>query len=192
MRTDLLYQDEIKGAVAKAYTELPAGAGDRAISRYYSTEERALIPARAIAWGLGVGNPVRHADIREGDTVLDVGSGGGIDSIYAAHRTGPSGHVIGVDLLEDMCARAAEHAAEAGVGDRCEFRVGEMERLPVDDASVDVVVSNGVINLSARKTRAMAEIVRVLKPGGRFCVSDLTVDEDLPTEILTSDAAWAG
>jgi ubiquinone/menaquinone biosynthesis C-methylase UbiE len=102
--------------------------------------------------------------------------------------------VIGLDLLDEMCARTRGTADAAEVGDRVELRRGEMEAIPLEDASVDVVVSNGVINLSPRKSRALAEIFRVLRPGGRFCVADLTVGEehDLPPEVLTSEAAWAG
>jgi arsenite methyltransferase len=124
--------------------------------------------------------------------VLDVGSGGGIDSILAARKVGPSGHVIGLDLLEEMCGRGREHAKQAGVELWTEFRRGEMEDIPLPDATVDVVISNGVINLSARKSRTLAEVFRVLRPGGRICIVDLTVDEDLPPAVLGSAAAWAG
>ncbi len=150
------------------------------------------MPAGAIAWALGVGNPVAHAGLRPGQTVLDLGSGGGIDTILAAREVGPTGRAIGMDLLEEMVERAHEHARQAGVDGWTEFRRGEMEDIPLPDGSVDVVISNGVINLSPRKSRVLAEIHRVLKPGGRMCVADLTVEEDLPPEILTSDAAWAG
>jgi ubiquinone/menaquinone biosynthesis C-methylase UbiE len=124
--------------------------------------------------------------------VLDVGSGGGIDTILAARAVGPSGRAIGIDLLEDMCERARAHAEEAAVAAWTEFLQGEMEAIPLPDETVDVVISNGVINLSARKSRALAEIHRVLRPGGRVCVADLLVDDDLPPEVLTSDSAWAG
>jgi ubiquinone/menaquinone biosynthesis C-methylase UbiE len=124
--------------------------------------------------------------------VLDVGSGGGIDTILAANRVGPSGRAIGLDLLEEMGERARRHAVQAGVDGWTEFLQGEMEAIPLPDESVDVAISNGVINLSARKSRALAEIFRVLRPGGRICVADLVVDDDLPPEVLTSDSAWAG
>jgi len=127
-----------------------------------------------------------------GETVLDVGAGGGIDTILAARAVGPTGKAIGLDLLDEMAERARANAAEAGVQGWTEFVRGEMEDIPLPDASVDVVISNGVINLSPRKSRVLAEIHRVLKPGGRLCVADLTVEEDLPPEILTSDSAWAG
>jgi SAM-dependent methyltransferase/quercetin dioxygenase-like cupin family protein len=124
--------------------------------------------------------------------VLDIGSGSGIDTVLAARRVGPTGQVIGLDTLPEMCERARAVAKEAGVAAWCDLREGEMEAIPLRDASVDVVISNGVINLSPRKSRAFAEIARVLRPGGRFCVSDLVVDDDLPPEVMSSGAAWAG
>jgi arsenite methyltransferase len=189
---DLLFQREIKEVVRSVYEQIPTGGGEAVASKLYSREELAQVPAGAVAWALGVGNPVRHADLAPGEAVLDVGSGGGIDSILAAKRVGPTGKVIGLDLLEEMTERAAANAGAADVAGWTEFIQGEMEQIPLPDASVDVVVSNGVINLSARKSRVLAEIFRVLRPGGRMCVSDLTVEEDLPPEILTSDSAWAG
>jgi arsenite methyltransferase len=189
---DLLHQAEIKEVVREAYAALDTGGGFRAIGDFYSPEELASVPEGAVAWALGVGNPVRRAGLLPGEVVLDVGSGGGIDTILAAHRVGPAGRAIGIDLLEEMVERARRHSAEAGVEGWTEFRRGEMEAVPLPDESVDVVVSNGVINLSARKSRALAEIYRVLRPGGRMCVADLVVDDDLPPEVLTSDAAWAG
>jgi arsenite methyltransferase len=189
---DLLFQQEIKEAVRRAYTAIPSGGGEPVVRRLYSEEEIAEMPPGAVEWALGVGNPVRHAELREGETVLDIGSGGGVDSILAAKRVGLTGRIIGLDILEEMTDRAGANAEAAGVGGWTEFRVGEMEAIPVEDASVDVVISNGVINLSARKTRALAEIFRVLRPGGRLCVADLTIEEDLPPEVLASDAAWAG
>jgi arsenite methyltransferase len=192
MAEDLLHQAEIKDVVREAYAALETGGGFQAIGDLYSPEELAAVPEGAVRWALGVGNPVRRADLRPGEVVLDVGSGGGIDTILAARRVGPSGRAIGIDLLEEMVERAWGHAAEAGVEGWTDFRQGEMEAVPLPDGSVDVVVSNGVINLSARKTRALAEIHRVLRPGGRMCVADLVVDDDLPPEVLTSDAAWAG
>jgi len=189
---DLLFQEEIKEAVRRAYAAIPSGGGDPVARRLYSEEELAGMPRGAVEWALGVGNPIRHADLAPGETVLDVGSGGGVDTILAARRVGPTGHAIGLDMLDEMLERARAHAAEAGVGGWTEFVQGEMEAIPLPDESVDVVVSNGVINLSARKSRALAEIYRVLRPEGRLCVADLTVEEDLPPEILTSDSAWAG
>lgn len=189
---DLLFQDEVREAVRESYRAIPAGAGRRVAERLYSAEELAEVPEHAIQWALGVGNPVRHAALGEGEIVLDVGSGGGIDAVLAARRVGPGGGVIGLDTLPEMCDRARAAANEAGLGDRCRFLPAEMEDIPLPDASVDVVISNGVINLSPRKSRALAEIARVLRPGGRLCAADLTVESDLPPEVLGSDAAWAG
>jgi len=139
-----------------------------------------------------VGNPVRYAMLRPGDAVLDVGSGGGIDTILAARRVGSEGKAVGLDVLEEMCERGRRHAAEAGVQGWTEFLRGEMEDIPLPDRSVDVVVSNGVLNLSARKSRALAEIFRVLGPGGRICLADLTVEGELPPEVANDQSAWAG
>jgi arsenite methyltransferase len=189
---DLLHQDEIRDVVGRAYAALSSGAGEAVVRRLYSEEELAGVPRESVTWSLGVGNPVRHAALRPGEVVLDLGCGGGIDTILAARRVGPTGRVIGLDLLEEMCEAARSAAGAAGVGAWSEFHRGQMEDIPLPDAAVDVVVSNGVLNLSARKARAMAEIHRVLRPGGRLCVADLTVDDDLPPEVLTSDAAWAG
>jgi arsenite methyltransferase len=192
MTNDLMFQDKIRDLVGNAYRSIPTGGGVASARRFYSAEELASLSEPAVAWSLGVGNPVRHAALAPGDVVLDIGSGGGIDSILAACRTGPQGRVIGLDMLPEMGARARAAADAAGVGSRCEFRHGLMEEIPLSDASIDVVISNGVINLSPRKSRVLAEIARVLRPGGRMCVSDLTVDDNLPSEVLTSEAAWAG
>jgi arsenite methyltransferase len=189
---DLLFQDEIKNVVRSVYQEIPSGGGKDVATKLYSAEELDEVPAGSVVWALGVGNPVRHAALTAGETVVDLGSGGGIDSILAARRIGPTGRVIGVDLLDEMVERASDNARTAGVDGWTEFVRGEMEDLPLPDSSVDVVISNGVINLSPRKSRVFAEIFRVLRPGGRMCVSDLTVEDDLPPEIMTSDAAWAG
>lgn len=192
MADDLLFQDEIKQAVRSAYEQITGGGGEPVAQRLYTEEQLARVPAGAVSWALGVGNPVLHAGLAPGETVLDLGSGGGIDTILSAHEVGPTGHAIGIDLLDEMVERATANARDAGVDGWTEFRRGEMESIPLEDASVDVVVSNGVINLSPRKSRVLAEAWRVLKPGGRFCVADLTVEEDLPPQILSSDAAWAG
>jgi SAM-dependent methyltransferase len=192
MADDLMHQDEIRDLVRHAYRSIPTGGGLASAQRFYSPGELAELPESAIAWSLGVGNPVRHAELAEGEVALDVGSGGSIDTILAARRVGPEGRVIGLDMLTEMCARGAAAAKQAGVAESCEFRTGVMEAIPVDDASVDVVISNGVINLSPRKSRVLAEVNRVLKPGGRMCIADLTVDDKLPQEVLTSESAWAG
>ncbi|HEU4355316.1 MAG TPA: methyltransferase domain-containing protein, partial [Actinomycetota bacterium] len=185
-------QEEIKRAVRQAYASISAGGGEPVVRRFYSDEELADAPAGAIEWALSVGNPVRYAFLRSDETVLDVGSGGGIDTILAARRVGRDGRSIGLDILEEMCERGRRHAAQAGVDGWTEFVQGEMEDIPLPDGSVDVVVSNGVLNLSARKSRALAEIFRVLGPGGRICIADLTVEGELPPEVANDQSAWAG
>src|SRR5438552_5347591 len=167
---DLLFQDEIKEAVRSAYAAIPSGGGDPVARRLYSDEELEGIPGGAVQWALGVGNPVRHAGLQPGEAVLDVGSGGGIDTIMAARRVGPSGRVIGLDMLDEMRERASANTAEAGVDEWTEFIPGEMEAIPLGDEAVDVVISNGVLNLSARKSRALVAIRRVVRPAGRLCV----------------------
>lgn len=188
---DLMRQQEIRVVVDRAYSAIASGAGRPMVERLYDPEQVALLPTGAIDWALGVGNPVRHAAIKDGETILDVGCGGGIDSILAATLVGPTGKVIGLDSLELMLERARVHAMAAGVSDRCELLAGTMEAIPLPASSVDVAISNGVVNLSPRKTRVLAELGRVLRPGGRLCLVDFVVD-DLPAEVLTNDAAWAG
>lgn len=192
MSDDLMFQDQIRDVVRAAYGAITTGAGRPMVQRFYSDEELATVPDQAVEWALGVGNPVRHAGLSEREVVLDLGSGGGIDTVLAAQRVGSTGRVIGLDALAEMCDRAREAAEAAGVAPWCELREGEMEAIPLPDESVDVVISNGVINLSPRKSRAFAEITRVLRPGGRICVSDLVVNADLPPEVLTTGPAWAG
>lgn len=170
-----------------------AGAPEHSISAglFYSPEELASIPPGAAVRAFGTGNPVRWANLKPGETVLDVGSGAGIDSLLAAQRVGPAGAVTGVDMTPEMLERARRHAAEAGLTN-VQFVDGLMEELPFADHSFDVVISNGVLNLSTRKGRALAEMFRVLKPGGRIALADLTVSEELPEEILKSPAAFVG
>ena len=192
MARDLMYQDEIKDAVRGAYGSLSAGAGEVVAARLYSEEELAELPTGARDWALGVGNPVRYAFLQPGEVVLDLGSGGGIDTILAARRVGPGGKAIGLVVVEAMIERARANVAEAGVDGWTELVLGEMERIPLPDGSVDVVISNGVLNLSARKSRALAEIFRVLKPGGRISMADLTVEGEVPPEIANDQSAWAG
>jgi arsenite methyltransferase len=187
---DLMYKDEIQHDVAEAYRAVtsPRGAG----TRFYRDDQLTSLPAAVRDWALGVGNPVAWAELSEGEVVVDLGCGAGIDVLLAGMQVGPRGRVVGIDLLPEMVVRAEAFAAEAGAGN-VEFRCAEMEALPLPDASVDVVISNGAINLSARKSRVLAEAHRVLRPGGRLCVTDLTVrEEELPAEILTHPSAWAG
>lgn len=187
---DYLQQDAIRSAVRSTYAGVrPAG---RAVAeRFYSAEELAGLPEAAIGMALGVGNPVRHAHLVGGESVVDLGSGGGIDCLLAARAVGPSGHVVGIDFLPEMIERATDASAVAGA-DNVHFVQGEIEALPIPDAAVDVVISNGVINLSPRKVRVLAEAFRVLRPGGRLAVADLVLEHDLPPEIVTHPAAWAG
>ena len=191
MSRDLLHQDEIRALVRGAYSAVDGGS--RAVAeKLYSPEERAGVPEIALDRALGVANHLRHARIEPGDVVLDLGCGGGIDSILAARRTGPSGRVIALDFLPEMLARTAAAAREAGL-ENVETLLGEMEAIPLADATVDCVISNGVVNLSPRKARVLAECARVLRPGGELCVADVTVeDEELPPEVLTHPATWAG
>lgn len=191
MTRDLLHTAEIKDIVRDAYRDA-SDATTEVACRLYSDEEIARVPATAVDGALGVGNHLRHARLEPGDVVLDVGCGAGIDTILAAQRVGPTGRVLALDFLPEMLARTAAAAGEAGL-ENVELVEGEMEAIPLPDASVDAVISNGVLNLSPRKARAFAELARVLRPGGKLCVSDLTVDErDLPPEVLTHPAAWAG
>jgi SAM-dependent methyltransferase len=192
MSRDLMFQDEIREAVRRAYAEVSTGGGETVARHLYTDEELAEVPPGAIEWSLGVGNPVRYAFLRAGETVLDVGSGGGIDTILAGHRVGPEGKAVGLDITDAMCERGRVHAAEAGVGEWTEFLLGSMEDIPLPDASVDVAISNGVLNLSFRKSRALAEIHRTLRPGGRISLADLTVEGDLPPEVANDESAWAG
>jgi len=154
----------------------------------YTAEDLAAIPADADL-GLGCGNPLAFDDIRAGETVLDLGSGGGIDCFIAARRTGPTGRVIGVDMTPDMIALAALNAARGGF-DNVEFRLGEIEALPVADGEADLVISNCVINLVPDKRRAFAETFRALSPGGRISVSDIVTTEELPEVARESVAAY--
>ena len=192
MTKDLMFQEEIKDAVRQAYSAITTGGGETVARRVYTDDELAEVPAGAVGWSLSVGNPVRYAFLQPGETVLDVGSGGGIDTILAARRVGPDGKAVGLDILQEMCERGRRHAAEAGVEGWTEFVKGEMEEIPLPDESIDVVISNGVLNLSARKGRAFAEMFRLLRPGGRICMADLTVEGELPPEIANDQSAWAG
>jgi arsenite methyltransferase len=188
--SDLMHKAEIQDMVRAAYRAVDAPVGSGSV--YYSAEQLASLPPNAVAWSFGVGNPLEHAVLAPGSRVLDVGCGGGIDLLLAARRIGADGHVIGLDLLPEMCARARANAAAADLPN-VEVVEGEMEAIPLPDDAVDAVISNGVINLSARKMRALFECARVLRPGGQLCLTDVTIDErDLPPEVLLHPAAWSG
>jgi arsenite methyltransferase len=155
----------------------------------YSLKELKKIPDSAVM-GLGCGNPVALAKLKKGQTVLDLGSGGGIDVFLAANKVGEKGKVIGVDMTQEMIRKAEENARRGGYGN-VEFRLGEIENLPLEDESVDVIISNCVINLSPDKKRVFKEAYRVLKQKGRMMISDIVTDKKLPDEIRKSFSAWA-
>jgi SAM-dependent methyltransferase len=167
----------------------PVATGIAAKLAGYSREEMAALPADAVVNSFGCGNPVALAAIREGDTVLDLGSGAGIDLLLAAKITGPRGRVIGVDMTPAMIERARQNAAAAGLSN-VEVREGLIEELPVESGSVDLVISNCVINLSPEKRKVFAEIARVLKPGGRISISDI-VTEKLPAWVVELGALYS-
>ena len=156
----------------------------------YTAEQLAAIPEGANL-GLGCGNPLAHAGVKTGATVLDLGSGAGIDAFLAAREVGPSGRVIGVDMTASMIRRARENAAKGGYAN-VEFRLGEIENLPVADGTVDVIISNCVINLSPQKPRVFAEALRALRPGGRLVVSDLVLRHPIPEPVRQSIEAYVG
>jgi arsenite methyltransferase len=164
---------------------------DPITSDLYGAEETGGLPADAVAASLGCGNPTGLADLRPGEVVLDLGSGGGIDVLLSAKRVGPAGKAYGLDMTDEMLALARANQAKAGVAN-VEFLKGEIEAIPLPDATVDVVISNCVINLSADKDRVLAEAFRVLKPGGRFAVSDVVVRGEVPAEIRKSVELWIG
>jgi SAM-dependent methyltransferase len=157
----------------------------------YDAAEREGLPDAAVLASLGCGNPTAVAGLREGETVLDLGSGGGIDVLLSARRVGASGRAIGVDMTDEMLALARRNAAEAGATN-VEFRKGTIEALPLDDASVDVVISNCVINLASDKAAVFAEIARVLRPGGRVGVSDVVADDLLTPEQRAERGSYVG
>jgi len=157
----------------------------------YTEKELSSLPKDVVESSFGCGNPLAFSEIREGEVVLDIGSGAGIDVILAAKRVGKRGKVIGLDMTPEMIEKAVKNAQKAGVEEMVEFRLGEMENMPIDDESVDWIISNCVINLSPDKERVFQEAYRVLKPGGRMLISDL-VSSRLPQEIKNDLSSWAG
>jgi arsenite methyltransferase len=168
-----------------------ASATELITSKLYRDSEAAQVPAEALAASLGCGNPTALAELKPGETVLDLGSGGGIDVILTARRVGPTGKAYGLDMTDEMIELARDNQRKAGV-QNVEFLKGEIENIPLPDDSVDVIISNCVINLSADKDRVLREAFRVLKPGGRFAVSDIVVRGEMPKEIQHMVELWAG
>lgn len=189
----------IKGEVIRMYHEVAEHPenefhfyhGRRAAEMFdYDRAWLDRAPAAAVASFAGVGNPHLRSRLKDGDVVVDVGSGAGLDSIVAGWQVGSAGRVIGVDLNPEMLKRAAEHAHQAGL-EVVEFRKGRMEELPVEDQNANVVVSNGVINLSFQKRRVMQQLFRVLKPGGRISVTDIVSAKQLKQTIVNDPKLWA-
>jgi arsenite methyltransferase len=157
----------------------------------YDNSQTSLLPEQAVKASLGCGNPTALAQLNPGETVLDLGSGGGIDVLLSARRVGPTGKAYGLDMTDDMLALARENQKRSGLTN-VEFLKGEIENIPLPENSVDVIISNCVINLSADKDRVLREAFRVLKPGGRFAVSDVVVRGEVPDEIRKSLLLWVG
>jgi arsenite methyltransferase len=168
-----------------------SGAADPITSDLYEAAQVTGLPAEAVLASLGCGNPTAHAALEPGQVVLDLGSGGGIDVLLSARRVGPTGKAYGLDMTDEMLALARKNQVASGVTN-VEFLKGDIEHIPLPDASVDVIISNCVINLAADKRTVFAEAFRVLKPGGRFAVSDVVVRGEVPAEIRRSMELWVG
>jgi arsenite methyltransferase len=164
---------------------------DPITANLYSEGEKGLIPEKAVLASLGCGNPTALIELKPGEVVLDLGSGGGIDVLLSARRVGPTGKAYGLDMTDEMLALARDNQQRAGV-ENVEFLKGEIEKIPLPDSSVDVVISNCVINLSADKDKVLREAFRVLKPGGRFAVSDVVVNGSVPDEVRRNMLLWVG
>lgn len=182
-------EGDARAIIRETYAAV-APAHRRVAESLYRPEDLADLPDPVVTGALGVADPVRYAALRPGEVVLDVGCGAGLDTLLAARGVGPAGQVIAVDMTPEVVERARENIRGAGAKN-VQVRDGIMERLPVDDASVDVVVSNGVLNLSPRPSRALSECLRVLRPGGRIALGDLVFAESLPEEILKNPIALA-
>jgi arsenite methyltransferase len=169
----------------------PAGCCDPITSNLYDASQEGEVPDTAIKASLGCGNPTALAELKEGEIVLDLGSGGGIDVLLSARRVGPTGKAYGLDMTDEMLALAEENKRKSGLTN-VDFLKGEIENIPLPDSSVDVIISNCVINLSGDKDRVLTEAFRVLKPGGRFAVSDVVVRGKVPAEIKKSIELWVG
>ena len=196
-------QEQVKakyGSAARAVSETGTVASccdpglrccDPITANLYGEDEKGLLPEKAVRASLGCGNPTALIELRAGETVLDLGSGGGIDVLLSARRVGPTGKAYGLDMTDEMLALARENQRQSGVAN-VEFLKGEMENIPLPEASVDVVISNCVINLSSDKDRVLREAFRVLKPGGRFAVADVVVRGQVPDEVRRSMLLWVG
>ncbi len=194
-------EHELKKTIKERYGQIARGevkfccptcgptTTDQCLAVGYTAEDLRLVPELAIL-GVGCGNPTALADLKEGETVVDLGAGAGIDVFLAAKKVGERGRVIGVDMTEDMVAKGRLLAEQHGYGN-VEFRLGEIEHLPLDADSVDVIISNCVINLTPDKLASFKEVYRVLKPGGRILIADLATAGELPPDVRASAAAWA-
>jgi arsenite methyltransferase len=178
-------------AARRAASDASSCCADPITSNLYGAGEMADVPASALTASLGCGNPTALAELKPGEIVLDLGSGSGIDVLLSARRVAPGGKAYGLDMTDEMLALANENKRQAGV-ENVEFLKGEIENIPLPDASVDVIISNCVINLSANKDRVLSEAFRVLRPGGRLAVSDVVTRGEMPVEIRRSVLLWVG